>query len=183
MPYLAPEIIMEAKRLDLLTYLRRYEPQELVHFSGGTYTTRSHDSLKISNGKWMWWSQGIGGRSALDYLIKVKGLSFLDAVKAIMGDAAALPFPCEEQAPEKPKVLLLPDKNASSNRVTEYLFGRGIDYEIVCGCIQKGLIYESLPHHNAVFVGRDARGKARYAAYHATNHLRIMGDAEGSDKC
>lgn len=26
MPYIAPEIIMEAKRMDLLTYLKNYEP-------------------------------------------------------------------------------------------------------------------------------------------------------------
>ena len=48
MPYIAPEIITEAKRMDLLTYLRNYEPHELVKFSGNTYTTRTHDSLKIS---------------------------------------------------------------------------------------------------------------------------------------
>lgn len=182
MPYIAPEVVAEAKRMDLLTYLRYFEPQELVHFSGSTYTTRTHDSLKISNGKWMWWSQGIGGRNALDYLVKVKGLSFLDAVKTIMGNASTLPIPCITQEPEKPKVLLLPDKSASNNRVTEYLFGRGIDYEIICDCIQNGLIYESLPYHNAVFVGRDESGVPRYAAYRATNSLRIMGDAEGSDK-
>ena len=46
--------------MDLLTYLKNYEPYELVHFSGNTYTTRTHDSLKISNGKWMWWSQRTG---------------------------------------------------------------------------------------------------------------------------
>ena len=69
--------------MDLLTYLKNYEPYELVHFSGNTYTTRTHDSLKISNGKWMWWSRGIGGRSALDYLIKVKDYSFLEAVENI----------------------------------------------------------------------------------------------------
>ena len=126
MPYIAPEIITEAKRMDLLTYLRHYEPQELVHFSGGVYTTRTHDSLKISNGKWMWWSQGVGGKSALDYLIKVKGLTFLDAVRTIMGDAAVSPVPCTEPKPEKPKALLLPDKNDSANKVIEYLFGRGI---------------------------------------------------------
>lgn len=74
MPYIAPEVITEAKRMDLLTYLREYEPGELVKFSSNTYTTRTHDSLKISNGKWMWWSRGIGGKSALDYLIKVRGL-------------------------------------------------------------------------------------------------------------
>ena len=76
MPYVPPQVVQEVKRMDLLTYLKNYEPYELVHFSGNTYTTRTHDSLKISNGKWMWWSRGIGGRSALDYLIKVKDYSF-----------------------------------------------------------------------------------------------------------
>ena len=84
MPYIAPEVITEAKRMDLLTYLRTYEPNELVRYSGNTYCTREHDSLKISNGKWMWWSRGIGGKSALDYLIKVKGLDFVEAVETIM---------------------------------------------------------------------------------------------------
>ena len=77
MPYIAPEVITEAKRMDLLTYLREYEPGELVKFSSNTYTTRTHDSLKISNGKWMWWSRGIGGKSALDYLIKSPWNGFL----------------------------------------------------------------------------------------------------------
>ena len=77
MPYVAPEVVQRVKQIDLLTYLKNYEPYELVHFSGNTYTTRSHDSLKISNGKWMWWSRGIGGRSALDYLIKVRGYDFI----------------------------------------------------------------------------------------------------------
>ena len=85
MPYIAPEVITEAKRMDLLTYLREYEPGELVKFSSNTYTTRTHDSLKISNGKWMWWSRGIGGKSALDYLIKVRGMDFVQAVQTIMG--------------------------------------------------------------------------------------------------
>ena len=76
MPYIPPQVVQEVKRIDLLTYPKNYEPYELVHFSGNTYTTRTHDSLKISNGKWMWWSRGIGGRSALDYLIKVKDYSF-----------------------------------------------------------------------------------------------------------
>lgn len=53
MSYIAPEVVQEVKRMDLLTYLKNYEPYELVHFSGNTYTTRTHDSLKISNGRWM----------------------------------------------------------------------------------------------------------------------------------
>ena len=74
MPYIPQNIVAQAREMDLLTYLQNYEPQELVHFGGDTYCTREHDSLKISDGKWCWFSRGIGGRSALDYLIKVKGI-------------------------------------------------------------------------------------------------------------
>ena len=182
MPYIAPEVITEARRMDLLTYLRAYEPNELVRFSGNTYTTRTHDSLKISNGKWMWWSRGIGGNSALDYLVKVKGLSFLEAVETVMGCKVALPTDYCTPQKEMPKELKLPPKSASTDRITEYLFNRGIDYEIITHCIQKGLIFESLPYHNAVFVGKDENGTPRYAAYRATNNSRLMGDASGSDK-
>lgn len=77
MPYVAAEAIEAARQIDLLSYLRTHEPNELVHVSGNTYCTREHDSLKISNGKWHWFSRGIGGRNALDYLVKVKGILHL----------------------------------------------------------------------------------------------------------
>lgn len=80
-----PEEIRRAKEMDLLTYLRNFEPQELVHLGGSNYCTKTHDSLKISNGMWMWFSRGFGGRSALDYLIKVKEYSFVEAVKILNG--------------------------------------------------------------------------------------------------
>ena len=85
MPYIPPEVVARAREMDLLTYLRTYEPQELVHFGGGTYCTREHDSLKISNGKWCWFSRGIGGYSALDYLSeKVQKLSLVARLKLIL---------------------------------------------------------------------------------------------------
>ena len=51
MPYIAPDVIQEAKQMDLFSCLQNYEPQELVYFSGNVYCTRTHDSLKISNGR------------------------------------------------------------------------------------------------------------------------------------
>ncbi len=145
MPYIPPEVVEQARQIDLLTYLQSCEPQELVRISGNNYTTRTHDSLKISNGKWMWWSQRIGGYNALDYLVKVKGCSFVEAVETLMGKAAVMPsMTVKPQQKTEPKVLLLPDKSASTERITEYLFGRGIDYAIIQHCIDKGLIFESL---------------------------------------
>ena len=174
-PYIAPEVITEAKRMDLLTYLRTYEPNELVRYSGNTYCTREHDSLKISNGKWMWWSRGIGGKSALDYLIKVKGLDFVEAVETIMGQCAvSAPVYEKESRSYENQPLLLPQKSPSNDVVTQYLFSRGIDYEIINYCLDKEIIIESLPYHNVVFIGYDEKKEAKYAAFRATNSSRIM---------
>ena len=182
MPYIAPEVITEAKRMDLLTYLREYEPGELVKFSSNTYTTRTHDSLKISNGKWMWWSRGIGGKSALDYLIKVRGMDFVQAVQTIMGNGS-VSFPtCKNIKSYDEQPLLLPQKSPTTEVVFDYLFGRGIDYEIINHCLEQELIIESLPYHNAVFIGYDENKEPKYAAYRATNQSRIMGDCTGSKK-
>lgn len=59
MPYIPPSVVQEVKRMDSMTYLKNYEPYELVHFSGNTYTTGTHDILKISNGKWRWRMEAI----------------------------------------------------------------------------------------------------------------------------
>ena len=65
MPGVTKEQIARAKEWDLLSYLQAYEPQELKKCGRNEYCTVSHDSLKISNGRWHWHSQGIGGRTAL----------------------------------------------------------------------------------------------------------------------
>ncbi len=131
MPYIQPEVLEELKRIDLYTYLKASDPGELVHVSGNVYCTKTHDSLKISNGKWMWWSRGIGGKSALDYLIKVEGYSFLDAAEQLMTlGSVRLP----EQRPKeqiKEKILLLPEVSASADRVILYLKKRGISLELI----------------------------------------------------
>ena len=76
MAFIPPETIEKARQVDLLTYLKACEPNELVHISSNHYCTREHDSLKISNGKWYWFSRGFGGYNALDYLVKVKEVPF-----------------------------------------------------------------------------------------------------------
>lgn len=51
-----PDVLEQARQIDLLFYLRAYEPSNLVKVKGTTnvYCTAEHDSLKISNGKWYW---------------------------------------------------------------------------------------------------------------------------------
>ena len=72
MPYIEPEALQEARRVNALSWLKENEPWNLIRLSINNYCTAEHDSLKLSNGKWYWFSKGIGGVSALDYLIKVK---------------------------------------------------------------------------------------------------------------
>ena len=183
-PYvqLDPAVIEQARQMDLLSYLRAYEPSNLVRVGGNVYCTREHDSLKISNGKWYWWSRGIGGVSALDYLIKVKDYGFVEAVEALTGVSTEWIPPPKTPKKDEPKVLLLPPKNKDCNRVMQYLFGRGIDYQLIQDCIADGTVYESADYHNAVFIGRDKSGTPRYAALRSTLGSSFKQDASGSDK-
>lgn len=178
---LDPAVIEQARQMDLLTYLKTDEPSNLMRVTGNVYCTREHDSLKISNGKWYWWSRGIGGVSALDYLIKVKDYSFVEAVEALTGKTADWKPPPPAAVKAEPKPLLLPPKNRDCDRVLQYLFRRGIDYQLILDCIDKGIIYESADYHNAVFIGKDESGTPRYAALRSTNGSFKI-DAAGSDK-
>ena len=182
MPYIDPETILEIRKIDVLTYLQNYEPDNLIRYSRNTFCTKEHDSLKISNGKWMWFSQGIGGASALDYLCKVKGMSFLEAVE-LLATKKLTSLPINVKYFEKPDPpLLLPEKNKSNDVVKRYLTSRGIDVEIIDFCFENELIFESTPHHNAVFIGYDNHKNPKYAAFRATNQSRVMGDCSGSRK-
>lgn len=182
MPFIPPEQLARAREMDLLTYLRCCEPEELVSVGGNAYATKSHDSLKISNGEWYWWSRGVGGSSALDYLTTVRKLSLPDAVQRVLSVAGTLPaeMPRRKARPTKP--FLLPPRHADNRRVFSYLRGRGIDPEIINHCIKHGLLYESEQYHNCVFVGF-AGDKPAYAMQRGTlQDKRFVGEVVGSDK-
>lgn len=169
--------------MDLQTYLKICEPQELVRLSRRIYTTRTHDSLKISNGMWMWWSHGIGGKTALEYLIQVRGLPFIDAVQIILQHTpSALQSSMRETVPKKERLFVLPRAAPTNEIVIDYLTNRGIAKEVIGYCIENKLLYESYRHHDVVFVGYDQGGTARYAGLRSTGGRNFKGDAEDSDK-
>ena len=182
MPFIPPETIRKARELDLCTYLQNYDPNNLVKISGDTYCTKEHDSLKISNGKWNWFSRGIGGRSALDYLIKVEGMEFTKAVEHIInciGDRTIIHN--SKNTTSKEKVLVLPKANQNNNSAIQYLKNRGIDKDIINYCIETGRVYESSPNRNVVMLGFDKSGTARYANLRGIG-TDFKGEASGSDK-
>ncbi len=171
--------IASAKQYDVLSYLQRADPYELVKVSGNEYRLRSHDSFRISNGLWHWFSRGRGGRSAVDYLIHVKGYSFPNAVievnKVMRGDVPSCFAPRKE-------AFKLPAKNINYDVVIRYLMRRGIDFGLINLLMSEGLLYEDREHHSAIFVGKDDDGNPAYAAYRTTDNSGRRGDAKGSNK-
>ena len=120
------EQIEQARTLDLLSYLQRYEPHELVRVAPGVYSTRTNDSLKISKGKWYRWSRGYGGVSALDYLIKVRSMDFVGAVRYLCDLSGFTPTAQPIlRAPPAPAPFVLPSPNVNNDRVIHYLIQQG----------------------------------------------------------
>ena len=187
MPGVTKEQVAAARRMTAIEFLRRYRAGDLVKSSAhGEFELKSHDSFKI-NGEsslWHWKSRGIGGKSALDYLLHVEGCSFVEAVRLL----------CEEQPVFTPKnhanverkrpPFEPPEKSPTSTRVESYLRCRGISQAVIGHCLQAGILYESLPYHNCVFVGRDADGVPKYAALRGTYTYgkQFKAESTGSDK-
>ena len=181
--YIPPPILDELKKVDLVTYFRTIMPYELVKASANEYTTKTYDSLRMSNGLWNWCSKGVGSRNAIDYLMKTEQLEFNDAANLLLKQLQNK-VPTIDQQPVKTKErhIIIPEKNTASDNVISYLKSRGIDEEIIKECIEKHLIYEEKHYHNAVFVGYDEFGNIKYAGCRSTNETIFKQDATGSDK-
>lgn len=182
--YIEPEELAEVKKLDLLTYLSNYEPNELVMYSKNDFGTKTHSSLHISNGLWTWWAKGIGGKSALDYLIKVEEMNFLDAALLIHECIKANP-PIEVKRNVLKNIrgsFRLPYRNDRALKLYDYLVNRRhIDKEVVDFYYLNHTIYETTKDHAVIFVGYDDRGVARFGSKRATEGMDKR-NIYGSDK-
>lgn len=183
------EQIQRAKEVNLITYMRQYEPNELVRAGPHDYKTVTHSSLCISdNGLWHWFSHNIGGRGALNYLIQVKGMDFVSAVRLLceLEHLTPVPFQQVKKAPAREQerrtfVLPVPDRNAET--VQQYLKRRGIDAKILKYCIDQGILYQTTrgSYKNCVFVGKDKDGNPRSACIRGCQGT-FRGECAGSDK-
>lgn len=139
------------------------------------------------NGKWRWNSAGIGGATALDFLTKVRGVSFVEAVEILTGERAMSARSYQHTAKSKPspekRPLSLPKPVRYSSAVTSYLQDRGIHPAVVGKCVRAGTIYEARNNGETVcvFVGKDDVGKARFACMRGVRD-KYHRDATGSDK-
>ena len=185
MPGVSPAQIKLAREVDLLSYLQAVEPHELRRAGPNEYRTVSHESLVISNGLWYWNRGQVGGRSALDYLVKVRGLTFADAVAAVLGGrvAPAFPLPVKKKEERAGRSLYLPPPARFANLAVAYLQRRGIRPGVIGRCLREGLVYESI-YYNVpvcVFVGKDESGAIRFATMRGLDS-NLKRDCTGSDK-
>ena len=187
MPGVTKEQVAAARRMTAIEFLRRYRADDLVKSSArGEFELKSHNSFKI-NGEsslWHWKSRSIGGKSALDYLMHVEGCSFVEAVKMLCEEQPVFTPQSHANVERQRPPFELPEKSPTTTRVEAYLRCRGISQAVIDHCLQTGILYESLPYHNCVFVGRDAGGTPRYAALRGTYTYgkQFKGESTGSDK-
>lgn len=173
MPFYSEEQIEAARRMTAIEYLQKYQPYRLKKSSArNEWELTDHDSFKINGitSKWHWKSRDIGGISALNFLIKVDGMEFQEAVELLLGETPSY-IPLSKEKEKKPFVL--PERYQNCGRVQGYLSKRGISDDVICYCRRLGILYESIPYHNAVFVGMDEEHRPRYA------FLRGIYDREG----
>lgn len=179
--WIPPEEIERARQIDLLSYLETYEPEQLKRVGRNTYTTVEHDSMRISNGLWHWTSRRIGGKSALDFLVLVRGMTLPDAVTHLLGNISIKPPKPKITTAKKTQEFILPERNDGNDLVRGYLRKRGIDNRIIDYCINTKRLYEDKDFHNAVFVGFNEEREPKFASVRSTfTDYRI--DVAGSDK-
>ena len=85
MPKLSQEQIDQAREVDLLAYLLSHESGVLKQ-EGANYRHNEHDSLVYvaSKNYWYWNSRG-RKINAVDYLMEIRGYSFVEAVERLTG--------------------------------------------------------------------------------------------------
>lgn len=167
MPGVTQEQIAAARRMSAIEFLQKYRPNSLVKSSAhGEYQLAEHDSFKINaeSSLWHWKSRDIGGKSALNYLIYVEGVPFVEAVRLLCEESPGyVPTP-HEQVERKRPPFRLPPIAENCDRITRYLLGRGISNAVIQYCIERKILYESAEYHNCVFLGKNAQGVPKYAA-------------------
>lgn len=197
MGQVSKEQITKAKELTALDYILR---DEVNHYKliGNTYRSKEHPSLAVNEKGFYWHSQGIGGKSALDYLIHVRRYSFTSAVEYLTDTVSVttqrkLPSSISSSHTPKSSVnnsssaqhkqdsLVLPQPHINNYRVIAYLQSRGINRNLIDNCIQKGTLYQANHYNNAVFVGVNKDNKPKFAAVRSI-YDRFIYDVKNSDK-
>lgn len=178
--------INKAKNIDLLDYVRQ-RGYSLIQSAANEYRLKEHDSLVISNNKWVWFSRNIGG-DTLDFVTKYEGKGFKEAMEILTGEKSQSKVKEYKdnniQSQEIKKISELPEKADNYRRLFAYLSKtRRIDTSIIQDMINDNKLYQEKEFNNCVFLGRNMEGEIRYCLKIGTNTFKkYKGEIKGSDK-
>lgn len=192
MPGVTEQEIAQAKQMNLYQYMQLCEPDNFRPEGPGQFRHKGHSSLTFAeDGSWTYFKTKATGRTALNYLIAVEGVSFVEAVREInriqsgvspsFQPVKASPPPAEKK-PTKKFSLPRPDKN--NYAATAYLRKRCIHPNVLTVCKQKKILYQTSfkDHPNCVFVGRDGNGEAKGGSLRGCSQIQFRRDIPGSKK-
>lgn len=168
-----------ARQTDLKELLERQG--EHLKRSGNEYQWRDgSNKVTIRGNLWYHQYEEVGG-DAIDFVRRFYGKDYPEAMEYLLngygGTLTAAP-PVKREV----KGFVLPDRNDNMRRVYAYLLHkRGLNRDVVNAFAHRQMIYESLPHHNAVFVGYDTNGIPRHAHKRGSgSESTYKGNADGS---
>lgn len=191
---LSKDDIERARNIDTVDFLTRYKGYTF-HRVGSEWRCKDPSSLAVFRDRkgWKWYAHcnntasDLKGSSALDYLVKVEGMGFQDAVCELVTPEHTYTPPKQTEVFEKPKELQLPPKAKNNIAAVQYLVHkRCIDNIVVQKCIKDGIIYQD-DRNNVVFIGKDTlTGLPKYASrrgtYTKADGTAFKRDCAGSDK-
>ena len=172
-----------ARKVPLADFLLSRYPGELECYSHGRYRLSSNHAIKINRGipGYQNWLDNTDHGNSVDYLIRYHGRSLQEAVLELYEYASGQPAAAtdlirtagaRDPSNQARRPFRLPEQAADDERVRKYLSNsRGLEKGVVSMLIGRGLLYESIPHHNAVFVNADKtfyemRGTAPERPFH-----------------
>lgn len=122
---------------------------------------------------------------AISFVMHQEGMPFGEAVGKLLNEDYVI-YQAEQKAyaPEPHRIVTLPDKAQNFKRVYWYLVSvRGVDSQIVSAFMNEKKVYQEAEFSNAVFVGYDRDGTARYCSMRSTYpNSKFKRDADNSDK-
>ena len=172
-----------AYEADIVSLLERMG--ETVKKAGREYEWFDNKDQKVTISNYLWFNQyeRVGG-NAVDFIRKYLGMNYPDAVRYILGENTGQTRVFKRRpAEEEERKLKIPDSYKNMNRVFSYLMNkRGLDRDLLHIFASAGLIYESVPYPNVVFVGKDEAGVIRHCHKRGTASQSVYKrNSPGSD--
>lgn len=205
----------EIRKITLEQFFYKERPDDIVKTGNGRYSIFYKGEWRTSiatrpDGFWSFFSESEKGHGALDWLITMEGMSFLEACMTLVGpprddiesktpeevgedmrqeiikrfgEAVADARSSKEfYNPDIPKHVKIPPRADNNTAGKQYLQKRGIDPGIISYIERKNLFYTERTNLNAVFVGFDWNGIVKTACKRGTKSSAFKGEAKDSDK-